>query len=77
MASEEESKKANQAQREAEAERRLAEKERQERAAECLSWREKHQELANRFREQEDLKSLRQSKAVREHARHPLLFSAP
>lgn len=77
MASEEESKKANQAQREAEAERRLAEKERQERTAECLSWREKHQELANRFRAQEDLKSLRQSKAVREHTRHPLLFCTP
>ncbi|XP_060891967.1 GRIP1-associated protein 1 [Labrus mixtus] len=63
MASEEESKKANQAQREAEAERRLAEKERQERAAECLSWREKHQELADKFRVQENLKALRQNKA--------------
>ncbi|XP_035801019.2 uncharacterized protein LOC118469836 [Amphiprion ocellaris] len=63
MASEEESKKANQAQREAEAERRLAEKERQDRTAECLSWREKHQELANTFRAQEDLKALRQNKA--------------
>ncbi|GAA6215344.1 myosin-9-like [Lates japonicus] len=63
MASEEESKKANQAQREAEAERRLAERERQERTAECLSWREKHQELADRFRAQEDLKALRQNKA--------------
>ncbi|XP_051237689.1 uncharacterized protein LOC127352901 [Dicentrarchus labrax] len=63
MASEEESKKANQARREAEAERRLAEKERQERTAECLSWREKHQELADRLRAQEDLKALRQNKA--------------
>ncbi|XP_078112340.1 uncharacterized protein LOC144521657 [Sander vitreus] len=63
MASEEEGKKANQAQQEAEAERRLAEKERQERTAECLSWREKHQELADRFRAQEDLKALRQNKA--------------
>ncbi|KAL7401589.1 hypothetical protein ABVT39_001818 [Epinephelus coioides] len=63
MTSEEESKKANQAQREAEAERRLAEKERQERTAECLSWRERHQELADRFRAQEDLKALRQNKA--------------
>ncbi|XP_026221205.1 myosin-9 [Anabas testudineus] len=62
-ASQEESKKANQAQREAEAEKRLAEKERQERTAECLSWREKHQELADRFRAQEDFKALRQSKA--------------
>lgn len=66
-ASQEESKKANQAQREAEAEKRLAEKERQERTAECLSWREKHQELADRFRAQEDFKALRQSKAVRNH----------
>ncbi|KAG7222869.1 hypothetical protein INR49_016007 [Caranx melampygus] len=63
MASEDQSKKAHQAQREAEAERRLAEKERQERTAECLSWREKHQELADRFRAQEDLKALRQNKA--------------
>lgn len=64
-ASEEQSKKAHQAQREAEAERRLAEKERQDRTAECLSWREKHQDLADRFRAQEDLKALRQNKAVR------------
>lgn len=65
MASEEESKKAHQAQREAEAERRLAEKERQERTSECLSWRERHQELADRFRAQEELTALRQNKAVR------------
>ncbi|XP_071313237.1 paramyosin [Trachinotus anak] len=63
VASEEERKRANQAQREAEAERCLAEKERQERTAECLGWREKHQELADRFRTQEDLKALRQNKA--------------
>nr|XP_020449287.1 stress response protein NST1-like isoform X2 [Monopterus albus] len=62
-ASEEERKKAEQAQQEAEAERRLAEKERQERTADCLSWKEKHLELANKFRAQEDLKALRQSKA--------------
>ncbi|KAM7415142.1 hypothetical protein PAMA_019797 [Pampus argenteus] len=62
MASEEESKKANQAQREAEAERRLAEKERQERTAECLSWREKHQVLADMLRAEEDLKALRKNK---------------
>ncbi|KAK5866896.1 hypothetical protein PBY51_011433 [Eleginops maclovinus] len=61
--SEEEGKKANQAQREAEAERRLAEKERQERTAECLRWREKHQELANKSRAEEDLKALRQNKS--------------
>ncbi|KAI3370999.1 hypothetical protein L3Q82_023654 [Scortum barcoo] len=63
VASEEESKKANQAQREAEAERRLAEKERQERTAECLSWREKHRELVDKLRAEEDLKALRQNKA--------------
>ena len=74
MASEEEGKKANQAQQEAEAERRLAEKERQERTAECLSWREKHQELADRFRAQEDLKAMRQNKAVRKHPWQPFLF---
>ena len=67
MASEEEGKKANQAQREAEAERRLAEKERQERASECLRWREKHQDINERFRAEEDLKALRQNKSVRKH----------
>lgn len=65
--SEEESKRANQARREVEAERHLAEKERQERVAECLSWREKYQELADMFQVQEDLKALRQNKAVRQH----------
>lgn len=73
VASEEQSKKAHQTQREAEAERRLAEKERQERTAECLSWREKHQELADRFRAQEDLKALRQNKAVRTQLLHLLV----
>ncbi|CAK6954560.1 myosin-11 [Scomber scombrus] len=62
MASEEETKKAKQTQREAEAERRLADKERQERTAECLSWREKHQALADMFRAQEDMTALRQNK---------------
>lgn len=74
MALEEESKKASQAQREAEAERRLAEKERQERASECLVWREKHRELAAEFRAQDDLKALRQSKSVRKHPRHLALL---
>lgn len=73
MASEEQSKKAHQAQREAEAERRLAEKERQERTAESLRWREKHQDLADRFRAQEDLKALRQNKAVRTQLLHLLV----
>ncbi|XP_041853001.1 golgin subfamily A member 4 [Melanotaenia boesemani] len=63
MASEEESKRANQAQQEAEDMRRLAEKEKDGRTAECLSWREKHQELADIVRAQEDLKAQRQSKA--------------
>lgn len=67
MALEDESKKANRAQREAEADRRLTEKERRERAEECLRWREKHQELADKFQAQEDLKALRQNKAVRRH----------
>lgn len=71
MALEEEGKRSEQAAREAEAERRLSEKERQERTAECLSWREKHQELADRFRAQEDLKALRRSKAVR---KRPILW---
>lgn len=73
MALEEESKKASQAQREAEAERRLAERERQERTSECLGWREKHQELAAKLREQEDLKALRQSRSVRRHRHTSLL----
>lgn len=61
----EENAKAGQGRREAEAERRLAEKERRDRTAECLSWREKHRELADKLAAQEDLKALRQSKAVR------------
>lgn len=64
---EEESKKANEAQREAEAERRLTERERREKAEECLSWREKHRELADKIQAEEDLKALRKNKTVREH----------
>lgn len=64
---EEESRKANEAQREAEAERRLTERERRDRAEECLSWREKHRELAQKVQDQEDLKALRKNKTVREH----------
>ncbi|XP_029698241.1 trichohyalin [Takifugu rubripes] len=59
---EEESKKANEAQREAEAERRLTERERRERAEECLSWREKHRELAEKIQAEEDVKALRKNK---------------
>ncbi|XP_075883346.1 uncharacterized protein LOC142888808 [Nelusetta ayraudi] len=60
---EQENQKARQAQQECEAERCLAERERQERSAECLSWRERHGELAQKLRAQEDLRALRQSKA--------------
>lgn len=67
MALEDECKKVNQAQREAEAVKRLTEKDRRERAEECLRWREKHRELADKFQAQEDLKALRQNKAVRRH----------
>ncbi|XP_028304149.1 median body protein [Gouania willdenowi] len=60
---EEDSRKATQAQQEVEAERRLLEKEKQERTSECLSWREKHQELAERCRAEEDHRALRKNKA--------------
>lgn len=65
MALEEQNERASQDQREAEAERRLVDKERQERTAECLSWREKHRELAEILRAQEELRDQRQNKAVR------------
>ncbi|XP_029009583.1 myosin-9 [Betta splendens] len=69
LVSEEDSQKALQAQREADAERRLAERERQERTAECLSWRQRYGELADRVRAQEDLRALRQSKACQANIR--------
>ncbi|KAL7878700.1 hypothetical protein AOLI_G00096740 [Acnodon oligacanthus] len=62
-AAEEQSERASKAQEQAEKERRLAEREKEERISECLSWREKHQALADIFRAQEDLKSQRQNKA--------------
>lgn len=62
----EESKKATEAQREAEAERRLTERARREREEESLSWREKHRELAKKIQAEEDLKALRKNKTVRE-----------
>lgn len=62
--SEEQRERANKAQQEAEQERHLAEREREDRTRECLSWREKHQALAEVIRAQEELKSLRQTKAV-------------
>lgn len=64
LVAEEQSEKASRAKQEANQERRLVEKERQERTAECLNWREKHQALADIFKAQEDLKSQRQNKAV-------------
>ncbi|KAM9753950.1 uncharacterized protein ACNS7B_007110 [Menidia menidia] len=70
---EEESKRASQAQREAEADWRLAEKERREKTAECLTWREKYQELANNLQAQEDLKAQRQSKACQANIRSYML----
>ncbi|XP_072551929.1 uncharacterized protein [Salminus brasiliensis] len=62
-AAEEQGERAGKAQKQAEQERRLAEREKEERISECLSWREKHQALADIFRAQEDLKSQRQNKA--------------
>ncbi|XP_035381216.1 uncharacterized protein LOC118241195 [Electrophorus electricus] len=41
----------------------MADREREERFSECLSWREKHQALSDVLRAQEDLKSQRQNKA--------------
>ncbi|XP_028814651.1 GRIP and coiled-coil domain-containing protein 2 [Denticeps clupeoides] len=63
VAAEEQRETAAKAQEEAEAKRKLAERERQESTAECLTWREKHQGLAEIFRAQEDLKFQRQNKA--------------
>lgn len=64
LVAEEQRERANKAQQEAEQERHLAEREREDRTRECLSWREKHQVLAEVIRAQEELKSLRQTKAV-------------
>lgn len=64
LVAEEQSERANKALQEAEQERHLVEQERQDRTRECLSWREKHQALAEVIRAQEELKSLRQTKAV-------------
>lgn len=64
LVAEEQRERANKAQQEAEQERHLAEREREDRTRECLSWREKHQALAEVIRAQEELKSLRQTKAV-------------
>ncbi|XP_026086042.1 inner centromere protein-like [Carassius auratus] len=63
LVAEEQRERANKAQQEAEQERHLVEREREDRNSECLSWREKHQALAEVIRSQEELKSLRQTKA--------------
>ncbi|XP_066540557.1 golgin subfamily A member 6-like protein 26 [Hoplias malabaricus] len=62
-AAEEQSERSSKAQQQAEQERRLADREKEERINECLNWRQKHQALADIFRAQEDLKSQRQNKA--------------
>nr|XP_055030975.1 myosin-9-like [Misgurnus anguillicaudatus] len=63
LLAEEQCERANKAQQDAEQERKLAEREREDRTRECLSWREKHQNLAEIIRAQEELKSQRQTKA--------------
>ncbi|XP_036001991.1 trichohyalin isoform X2 [Fundulus heteroclitus] len=70
---EEGTKRAKQAQREAEAEKHQADKERQEKTAECLSWREKHHELAKVLQAHEDLTAQRRSKAEGD----PVYISTP
>ncbi|XP_066559037.1 uncharacterized protein LOC136748931 [Amia ocellicauda] len=62
VCAEEARERSERAQREAERERRLAEHDGQEKSAECLTWREKHQALADILKTQEDLKSQRQNK---------------
>nr|XP_057932217.1 uncharacterized protein LOC131131488 [Doryrhamphus excisus] len=62
-ASEESSERAERGRQEAEGEWRLAEKERRERAAECLNWKEKYLVLHHMVRAQEDMKALRQDKS--------------
>lgn len=64
LVAEEYSERAKKAQQDAEQERHLAEREKEDRTRECLSWREKHQDLAEIIRAQEELKSQRQTKAV-------------
>ncbi|XP_056621967.1 myosin-9 isoform X3 [Triplophysa dalaica] len=63
LVAEEYSERAKKAQQDAEQERNLAEREKEDRTRECLSWREKHQDLAEIIRAQEELKSQRQTKA--------------
>lgn len=63
-AAEEQTERAVKEQQQAEHESRLAKRENDKSVTECLSWREKHQALADMFRAQEDLISQRQNKAV-------------
>ncbi|KAI7802493.1 putative trichohyalin-like [Triplophysa rosa] len=63
LVAEEHSERAKKAQQDAEQERNLAEREKEDRTRECLSWRDKHQALAEIIRAQEELKSQRQTKA--------------
>ncbi|XP_026783065.2 uncharacterized protein LOC113534448 [Pangasianodon hypophthalmus] len=62
-AAEEQSERAIKQQQQAEHESRLAKREKDKSVSECLSWREKHQALADILRAQEDLISQRQNKA--------------
>ncbi|XP_060733729.1 uncharacterized protein LOC132851110 [Tachysurus vachellii] len=71
-AAEEQSERAIKEQQQAEHECRLAKREKDKSVSECLSWREKHQALADIFREQEDLISQRQNKAV-SHNNGPII----
>lgn len=64
LVAEEHSERAKKAQQDAEQVRNLAEREKEDRTRECLSWREKHQDLAEIIRAQEELKSQRKTKAV-------------
>lgn len=63
-AAEEQRERAIKGQQQAEHDSRTAKREKDNSASECLSWREKHQALADIFRAQEDLISQRQNKAV-------------
>ncbi|KAF7699006.1 golgin subfamily A member 6-like protein 22 [Silurus meridionalis] len=62
-AAEEESQRAIKELQQAEHESRLSKRDKDKSVSECLSWREKHQALADIFRAQEDLISQRQNKA--------------
>ncbi|KAK2848009.1 hypothetical protein Q7C36_009691 [Tachysurus vachellii] len=75
-AAEEQSERAIKEQQQAEHECRLAKREKDKSVSECLSWREKHQALADIFREQEDLISQRQNKACQANIKSYILCMA-